>query len=200
MGESFVSRKDRIIASAIEIISESGLSSLSPKTLALKENMSESLLYRYFGGIDEVLTEVVEYYAKFDVGIRQTVKARSESVIDRLYGYLDAYTTYYESYFAISTLMLQYEELLHLVVTREKIAEIIVERTRFLEDLFAEGIENGEIGDLFTPEELVNSLHGVLASYTLSRRISNRKKSFKQEFMDYIDKWILSIKNSKKEN
>ena len=79
MGESFVSRKDRIIASAIEIISESGLSSLSPKTLALKENMSESLLYRYFGGIDEVLTEVVEDYAKFDVGIRQTVKARGRS-------------------------------------------------------------------------------------------------------------------------
>ena len=57
MGDSFVSRKDRIIASAIEIISESGLSALTTKNLALKENMSEALMYKYFGGIDEVLVE-----------------------------------------------------------------------------------------------------------------------------------------------
>lgn len=55
MGDSFVSRKDRIISSAIEIISESGLSALTTKNLALKENMSETLLYKYFGGINEVL-------------------------------------------------------------------------------------------------------------------------------------------------
>ena len=60
MGDSFVSRKDRIIASAIEIISESGLSALTTKNLALKENMSEALMYKYFGGIDEVLVEVVD--------------------------------------------------------------------------------------------------------------------------------------------
>ena len=57
MNNNFVNRKDRIIASAIEIISESGLASLTTKTLAMKENMSESLLYRYFGGIEEVLVE-----------------------------------------------------------------------------------------------------------------------------------------------
>ena len=66
MGDSFVSRKDRIISSAIEIISESGLSALTTKNLALKENMSETLLYKYFGGINEVLIEVVETYSKFD--------------------------------------------------------------------------------------------------------------------------------------
>ena len=43
MNNNFVNRKDRIIASAIEIISEAGLSSLNTKTLAMKENMSESL-------------------------------------------------------------------------------------------------------------------------------------------------------------
>ena len=44
MNNNFVNRKDRIVASAIEIISESGLASLTTKTLAMNENMSESLL------------------------------------------------------------------------------------------------------------------------------------------------------------
>ena len=81
IGDSFVSRKDRIIASAIEIISESGLSALTTKNLALKENMSEALMYKYFGGIDEVLVEVVETYSKFDKGIRQTVQAKDATYV-----------------------------------------------------------------------------------------------------------------------
>ena len=73
MNNNFVNRKDRIIASAIEIISEAGLSSLNTKTLAMKENMSESLLYRYFGGIEEVLVEVIDTYTKFDKGMLATI-------------------------------------------------------------------------------------------------------------------------------
>jgi len=49
MAESFVSRKDRIIASAIEIISESGLSALTTNNLASRENIAEETLYKYFG-------------------------------------------------------------------------------------------------------------------------------------------------------
>ena len=128
MGDSFVSRKDRIIASAIEIISESGLSALTTKNLALKENMSEALMYKYFGGIDEVLVEVVETYSKFDKGIRQTVQAKDATYVEKLIDYLEAYATYYDNYYAISTLMLQYEELLHIVETRERIAWCITER------------------------------------------------------------------------
>ena len=194
MGESFISRKDRIIASAIEVISESGMSGLTARALAEKERMSEALLYRYFGGIDDVLAEVVDYYARFDWGIRQTVSAKQGTAAERLLAYLDTYTTYYDNYFAISTLMLQYEELLHISQTREKIAEIMAERCEFLEKLFADGIASGEFTDLFTPEELVSTLHGVMAAYILNRRVLNRKKTFKQEFMEYIDKWIISIK------
>ncbi|MGN0151200.1 MAG: TetR/AcrR family transcriptional regulator [Wujia sp.] len=194
MGDSFISRKDRIIASAIEIISDSGLSALTTRNLALKENMSEALLYKYFGGINEVLIEVVEYYSRFDNGIRQTVKAKKGSNMQKIRDYMEAYTTYYDNYYAISTLMLQYEELLHNIDTREKIAWCITERLNFLEDLFAKAIEEGEIVDLFSPAELANNITGVLMAHILSRRITYHKKTFKQEFMDNITKWFELIK------
>lgn len=85
MSDSFISRKDRIIASAVEIISDSGLSALTTRNLALKENMSEALLYKYFGGINEVLIEVVDYYSRFDNGIRQTVKSKDGSHMQKLW-------------------------------------------------------------------------------------------------------------------
>lgn len=190
MGDSFISRKDRIIASAIEIISDSGLSALTTKNLALKENMSEALLYKYFGGINEVLMEVVEFYSKFDKGIRQTVKAKDESYVQKIMDYVEAYATYYDNYYAISTLMLQYEELLHNVDTREKIAWCITERLSFIEDLFQGAIDAGEIKAVMSATTLANNLTGILMTHILNRRINYHKRSLKEDYVENIERWI----------
>ncbi len=194
MSDNFISRKDRIIASAIEIISDSGLSALTTRNLALKENMSEALLYKYFGGINEVLVEVVDYYSRFDKGIRQTIKAKDGTNIQKLIDYFEAYATYYDNYYAISTLMLQYEELLHNIDTRDKISWCITERVTFLEDLFRDAIESEEIIDKFTAEELAMNVTGLVMSHILSRRITYHKKTFKQEIMSNLQKWFDLIK------
>ncbi len=197
MVESFVSRKDRIISSAIEIISDSGLSALTTKNLAIKENMSEALLYKYFGGINEVLIEVVDYYTRFDKQIRHTFMSREGANIQKLRDYMDAYATYYDNYYAISTLMLQYEELLHNIDVREKIAWCITERQSFIADLFEAAIAANEITDVFTPDELANNVTGVLMSHILSRRIVYHKKTFRQELMSNIDKWFELLKKDR---
>jgi AcrR family transcriptional regulator len=194
MPESFVSRKDRIVASAIEIISDSGLSALTTRNLAMKENMSEGLLYKYFSSIDEVLIDVVDYYSRFDKGIRQTVLSKDLSSMEKIREYLADYATFYDNYYAISTIMLQYEELLHKVETREKISWCISERLNFLSDLFEKAIEEKEICDRFTPDELSKNVTGMAMAYILSRRISNHKKTFKQEYMENIDKWFEMLK------
>ncbi len=194
MIDSYVSRKDRIIASAIEIISDSGLAALTTRNLALKENMSEALLYKYFGGINEVLIEVVDYYTKYDKQISHTFKSKEGSNLQKLRDYLDAYATYYDNYYAISTLMLQYEELLHNVDVREKIAWCITERKNFMSDLFDNAIKEGEIIDVFTSDELATSLTGELMSHILNRRIEYHKKTFRQEFMSNIDRWFSLLK------
>jgi hypothetical protein len=92
--------------------------------------------------------------------------------------------------------MLQYEELLHNMYTREKITWCITERLNFLESIFREAIDNREITDKFTPEELANNVTGIVMSHILSRRITYHKRTFRQEFMDNIGKWIDLIKIS----
>ncbi len=79
MAENYVSRRDKIVASAVELIGDLGLNALTTKNLARKENISETLIYKYFGGIDEVLTEVVVQYAAFDKNIQMTVDHQAGS-------------------------------------------------------------------------------------------------------------------------
>lgn len=188
MSNSFVNRKDRIIASAIEIISEAGLASLTTKTLAMKENMSESLLYRYFGGIEEVLVEVVDTFIKFDKSLIATIQVKEISHLDKVLEFLKMLCTYYDGYKELSAIVLNYEELLHNVNTRETIAGCIEMRNHFVRSEFEAAIEEGEITNLFTPEELSDLFFGCLDRDLLNRRIQYGDKTHNEVAKSMLDK------------
>lgn len=188
MNNSFINRKDRIIASAIEIINEAGLASLTTKTLAMKENMSESLLYRYFGGIDEVLVEVVDAYTKFDKAMLATIEAKSISHFNKALEMFRTLSTYYEGYKEMAAIVLNYEELLHNVNTRETIARCIEMRTGFLKKELQAAIDEKEITDVFTAEELVCIFFGTMERDLLNRRIQNENKSHEQVATSILNK------------
>lgn len=176
MNNNFVNRKDRIVASAIEIISEAGLGSLTTKSLAMKENMSESLLYRYFGGIDEVLVEVVDTFTKFDKSIIATIEAKDISHFNKVAEFLKTLCTYYGGYTEMSSIILNYEGLLHNVNTRDTIAACISNRTDFIRKELKAAMDEGEIIDTFTPEELSNILLGASSRDLLNRRIETDRR------------------------
>ena len=194
MSDSFISRKDRIIASAIEIISESGLASLSTKSLAMKENMSETLIYKYFGGINEVLIEVVEYFARFDRSIIRTVQGKDVSNVEKIHEFFDTYAFYYDNYIEISAIVLNYEELLHNTGTREIIGACIEERNRFLLQLIQNAMSDREINSTFSAEELKCILMGILSSQLLDRRLTIHSETLRTEVMESIDKILMLVK------
>lgn len=197
--ESFVSRRDRIVASAIDIISESGLDVLTTKTLASKENMSESLLYKYFGGIDEVLIAVVEQFVKFDARIKATVEGKDISYIDKLKEYFETYITYYCNYPEITALVLNYESLLHNYDVREKVAGTISLKNQTVEGFIKNAIAAGEIVDYYEPKELTMLLYGIVYSVMLNRRVTYHEKSLKEELTGMINKTLLGLsKNQEK--
>ncbi|MCM1179087.1 MAG: TetR/AcrR family transcriptional regulator [Clostridium sp.] len=197
MTNSFVNRKDRIIASAIEIISEAGLTSLTTKTLAVKENMSESLLYRYFGGIDEVLVEVIDTFMKFDKGLLATIEAKDLSHLDKVVELLRTISTYYEGYEELGAIVLNYESFLHNVNTRDKIANCILERTDFVRRQFAAAIEEGEIIDTFSPEELADIFLGSLNRDLLNRRIRHESKTHHEIAKPMLEKLAAMVRKDR---
>lgn len=188
MNNNFVNRKDRIIASAIEIISEAGLASLTTKTLAMKENMSESLLYRYFGGIEEVLVEVVDNFTKFDNSIIATIEAKDIPHLEKVLELLKTFSTYYSGYKELAAVVLNYEEFLHNVNTREAIATSIAIRTDFVRKELEAAMREKEITDVFTSEELADIFFGSLDRDLLNRRIQNDNKTHNQVAKSMLDK------------
>lgn len=186
MEDSYISNRDKIVASAIELIGDLGLHALTTKNLARKQNISDTLIYKYFGGIDEVLIAVVNEYAAFDINIQRTVDHLDGSYIDKIRYYADTYATYYDNYIGMGAIMLHYEELLHMSETREIISECMLKRNDFVCSLFQGAIENKEIRPVFTPKELTLVFNGLFTEGLLERRNQYSRKSFRVEMKEMI--------------
>ena len=190
MTESFISTRDRIISTAIEIISDSGLSALTTKTVSQKANLSEPLLYRFYGDINELLVDVAHYFFRFDKSIRKTILSRDGTCTEKIKAYMEDYAIYYENYAALSTLMLQYEEFLHIPATREIMVEGAEGRRTFLSGLFREAIDAGEIRADITPEDLSDMFYGYMHAACLKRRFGVRKGNFRKDILAYVKKML----------
>ena len=186
MEDSYISNRDKIVASAIELIGDLGLHALTPKNLARKQNISDTLIYKYFGGIEEELIAVVNEYAAFDINIQRTVDHLDGSYIDKIRYYADTYATYYDNYIGMGAIMLHYEELLHMSETREIISECMLKRNDFVCSLFQGAIENKEIRPVFTPKELTLVFNGLFTEGLLERRNQYSRKSFRVEMKEMI--------------
>lgn len=194
MNNNFINRKDRIIASAIEIISEAGVASLTTKTLAMKENMSESLLYRYFGGIEEVLVEVIGIFTKYDERIIATIEGKDMPHLDKALELIKMLATNYTGYPELAAIALNYEVFLHNVNTREMIADCLVKRRNFIVREFQMAIDAGEIRNDFTAEELADIVLGTLNRDLLNRRLKNYNITHEQVSQTLGVKFIKFLK------
>lgn len=195
MNSDFISQQDRILVAAIEIISESGLSSLTLKSLAMKGNLQEAVVYKYFGGIDEVLIAVVEFFVKFDKSIMDTVRQKESDTFAKIQDFFDAYATYYGNYKEISAIILHYEELLHNSGTRELISRCIEDRSLFLTELVQKGMEAGELRKGIDAREFADALISIMNGMILNRRVMYHENTLKQELMRTINKMLSLVSN-----
>ena len=146
------------------------------------------MLYRYFGGIDEVLVEVVDAYTKFDKAMLATIEAKPISHFDKALELFRTLSIYYGGYKEMAAIVLNYEELLHNVNTRESIARCIEMRTGFLKKELQAAIDEKEIIDAFTAEELSCVFFGTMERDLLNRRIQNENKSHEQVATSILNK------------
>ena len=156
--------------------------------------MSEALIYKYFGGINEVLIEVVEYFVRFDDSIIRTVQGKKVSNIEKIHEFFETYAIYYDNYVEISAIVLNFEQLLHNTDTRERIGNCIERRNGFLYELIEAAIRENEINNTFTPDQLKCILMGILSEQILDRRMNLHDQTLKIEVMESVDRILELVK------
>lgn len=191
----FISRKDRIILSAIDIINEMGIQGLSTKELALRQDVNESALYRHFKNKDAIIDGVLDYFSQFDNSIYLSSLKKEGSFREKITEYLKSYLEYYESYPAISSILFLSENLGRDNNAKAKSEEIFNQRIKNLIDFIQESQEKGEMNTDFTPRQLAQLLMGYCNKVILDWRRLNFSYSFKEEATKALDTLLTLLIN-----
>lgn len=184
----FPSRKDKIIASAVDIVDELGLQGLSTKEIAVRQGIAESALYRHFKNKDEILVEALRYYAKFDPMINATIRRSNFSLQESLLFFAKVHTEYYENYPAITAVTYYYTSFLSNPATAKVSRDIYDGRRNFFEELMEKARSNGEFGNGFTSAELTEVLYGYFTSAVIGWRLSQYNFSLKERVLSMFEK------------
>ena len=84
MNEEFISVKDRIVMSAVDLISDAGLASLNTKNLSMRVNIPEAMIYKYYGDMNDLMADVATLYFKFDKMVFKTVMSRKDTNVNKI--------------------------------------------------------------------------------------------------------------------
>jgi len=184
----FPGRKDNIILAAIEIISEDGIHGLSTKKIAARQGISESLLYKHFNSINDVLVAVVKSFSRYDMMIINTVRKRDITYKEKIIEYIRPIIELYQSYPPLASIMLNYETLLNYRHTRQIIKGIINTRKGFVKSVIEKAQVEGEMNNNFTSQELADIINGVISDMVLRWKISGYVFNLKEDVLATIRK------------
>lgn len=190
MLKGFPSRKDSIILAAIDIIGENGVQALSTKEIAARQGISESLLYKHFKSLDQVLVAAIKYFSRFDSMIINSVLKKDMPSREKILEFIRSFVELYEGYPALAAIVLNYEILMHYDHTRETVIDIIEKRVGFLLRVVEEGQKRGEIGNCYTCQQLVDIIYGTVKAMILRWKMSGYDFSLKKDVLVTIKKLL----------
>lgn len=172
MAISLLHRKDSVILTAIEIIDELGIQGLSTREIAKRQGISEGTLFRHFKNKSDIILAVLDYFAKYDNDIFQSVKLKGLKPKEAIVFVIDAYVTYYENYPAITAMTQIYGVLSCEPDFAARIKAILDMRKSGLKALVEEGQKKDELLPNIDSEHLVYVLMGTFDEICLNWRLN----------------------------
>lgn len=183
MKKSYLSRRESIILSAIDIIDELGIHGLSTREIARRQDISDAALYKHFKSKKEIILAVIEYYSKFDAGIVGTIQNNNMSPTEGIIFLVKSCAEYYENYPPITAILSLYEYFMHDIIISEKMKRIIDYRSDAIKNLVIEGQKKGNINIKYDPEDLADTIIGISRVIIFKWRVGNYNFSLKERIV-----------------
>lgn len=194
MGISLLHRRESIIISTIEVLSEVGLQNLSTKLIAKHEGVSEGTLFRHFKNKTEIMIAVIDHFSQFDNAIIETTIIRELSSIETIRHFICSYAEYYENYPAITALMQAYDSLMCDPELSDKVRLIINNRSNFILKTIKEGQSNGTIKSDISSELLEDLITGWSREICLKWRMEKFGFSIKERTLKMLDALVEALR------
>lgn len=187
MPVSYLSQRENIVLTALEIIDELGLPGLRMREIARRMEISESELKRNFRSKDELLVALVAEFARFDERIVETARVSDMTSSDRIRFLMNSFLEQYENYSELIALLFSEEALRGATEASAELRETIQSRFDFLEEIIAQGQSKGELTGVVKARDLAMMIFGLVNSTTQRWRYGTDSFPLKMTVMTGLD-------------
>ena len=191
MKKKYLSRKENIIITAIEIIDELGIQGLTIRELANRQEVTEAAIYRHFKNKEGIILAVIEKFSFFDSMIKNTIVEQSFNTYEGILFFVKSYGEYYENYPAITSVLFTFDTFKEYPEISEYINKIITTKLEFIVDFINKGIENGEVRDDVKNEEMADIISGLISEVTRRWRLNNYEFSLKDKLISAVEMLLM---------
>lgn len=189
---SSVHKKANIVLTAIDLIHEFGIHSVSTKEIARRLGLSESTIFKYFSKKNHIFLAVLEHFSLYDQDIFRTSleKAKKSASREAILFYMDSYVSYYENYPQITALIQAYELFRGISELETRAKDIFLNRLAHIQELIRIAQEANVIKQDISTEILADMVHSIFIGLCLKWRIKNFNFSLRKETMHTIHLWL----------
>jgi AcrR family transcriptional regulator len=191
--KTYLSRKQSIVVSALEIIDELGIEALSIRELAKRQGIVEGALYKHFNSKDEILHAILDYYSRYDLNIKNTIQNNGLTYKESIIFFIKSYAEIYESNPAMTCIGSSYEVLMNGSSVVNRVKEIFSSRSDYLTYLVKQGQLEGSIGCSLSAEDLSDTILGLFRTVTLKWRMSNYSFPLKSRVISALEIILLKF-------
>lgn len=195
-----LSRKERIIITAIEVIDELGIQGLSVREVAKRQNMSSATMFNHFKTKSDLIIAVLEHYSQYDSAIIKVIGNQKILGVKAILYTVEAFISFYESYPPITSIMHSYDVLRREPDLMDKVIEIYTQRDLYMKQLIEEAQQLGELRGDFNSNYFTDVILGTCRSICLKWRIGGYKFSLKEQTVYAITMILDSFKQLEKVN
>lgn len=194
MYSALISRKENLVLTAIEVINELGIQGLSTREVAKRQGMSNAVLFSHFHSKNELISDVLDFYIKFDSAMAQTIISRKLNPFDSIRYVVETFVTYYENYPAITSIIQLMNGLLSEPELSEKVKSIYSERVEYLKSIIEDAQKQNQIISSENSQVIAEIIYSSFINICIKWRMDSYKFSLREQALATVDLILKLIK------
>ena len=173
MNSEITERQQQIINMSLELISESGIQSLTIKNLAKKIGFAESAIYRHYANKVQILLAILDFFKQYTESFFLNELNSSDTAINKIdHLFINHFKKFAESPSLVSVIFSE-EIFRNEKELSEKVSEIVNKNSLVLKTIIETGQENGELRNDVEAEQLAVIVIGSLRLFVKQWQMSN---------------------------
>lgn len=200
MIDNYLTRKEKITITSIQILDEKGIKGLTTREIAARQNITEPAIYRHFSSKKKIILSIIEKFKIFDELISSTIIENDMAPLEALRYYIESFSKYYENYPEITTIMFSLDvygydkdlkqEMFDTFSQRDDLIQSIIEKGQD-KNLFAKNISSKYISEM-----IIDILWGTIKRWKFNNCTGDLTPQVMEKLNWFIEKEVNSNEKS----